>query len=83
MGFCKLTFNDQNPNIVVKATAQPWGTTWNQIEPLVAAGRAPDVAVVNEDQVTRFIARGALEEITGRIHGRVFASQEMLRTLQS
>lgn len=58
------SFNDANPNIVVKATAQPWGTTWNQIEPLVASGRAPDVAVINEDQVTRFIARGALDVMT-------------------
>lgn len=58
------SFNDANQNIVVKATGQPWGTTWNQIEPLVAAGRAPDVAVINEDQVTRFIARGALTEMT-------------------
>ena len=58
------SFNDQNPNIVVKATAQPWGTTWNQIVPLVASGRAPDVAVINEDQVTRFIALGALDEMT-------------------
>ena len=57
-------FNDTHPNITVKATAQPWGTTWNQLEPLVASGRAPDVAVVNEDQITRFIARGALTEIT-------------------
>ncbi|MDX2003668.1 MAG: ABC transporter substrate-binding protein [Meiothermus sp.] len=56
-------FNDANPNIVVKATAQPWGTTWNQLEPLVASGRAPDVVVVNEDQITRFIARGALTPI--------------------
>ena len=58
------SFNDAHPNITVKATAQPWGTTWNQLEPLVASGRAPDVAVVNEDQITRFIARGALSEIT-------------------
>jgi multiple sugar transport system substrate-binding protein len=57
-------FNDAKPNIVVKATAQPWGTTWNQIEPLVAGGRAPDIAVINEDQITRFIARDALDEMT-------------------
>ena len=57
-------FNDSHPNIAVRANAQPWGTTWNQLEPLVASGRAPDVVVVNEDQITRFIARGALSEIT-------------------
>ncbi len=81
------SFNDANQNIVVKATAQPWGTTWNQIEPLVAAGRAPDVAVINEDQVTRFIARGALTEMTasmlrtagidkGRFYAPLFATSD-------
>jgi multiple sugar transport system substrate-binding protein len=58
------SFNDAHPNIVVKATGQPWGTTWNQIEPLVASGKAPDVAVINEDQITRFVARGALDELS-------------------
>ncbi len=57
-------FNDAHPNVVVKATGQPWGTTWNQIEPLVAGGKAPDIAVINEDQITRFIARGALDELS-------------------
>lgn len=61
-------FNDTHPNIVVKATAQPWGTTWNQLEQLVASGRAPDVVVVNEDQITRFIARGALTPITPEMY---------------
>lgn len=61
-------FNQANPNIVVRATAQPWGTTWGQLEQLVAAGRAPDVVVVNEDQITRFIARGALTPITSAMY---------------
>lgn len=61
-------FNETHPNIVVKATAQPWGTTWNQLEPLVASGRAPDVVVVNEDQITRFIARGVLTPITPQMY---------------
>jgi multiple sugar transport system substrate-binding protein len=57
-------FNQANPNIVVRAQAQPWGTTWQQLAPLVASGRAPDVVVINEDQVTGFIARRALTELT-------------------
>ncbi|HEU4740249.1 MAG TPA: ABC transporter substrate-binding protein [Meiothermus sp.] len=61
-------FNDAHPNIVVKATAQPWGTTWSQLENLVGSGRAPDVVVVNEDQITRFIARGALTPITPEMY---------------
>lgn len=57
-------FNETHPNIVVRAINQPWATTWQQLGPLVAAGRGPDVVVVNEDVVTGFIARGALEELT-------------------
>jgi multiple sugar transport system substrate-binding protein len=53
-------FTDAHPNISVKANAQPWGTTWQQLGPLVASGRAPDVVVINEDQITGFAARGAL-----------------------
>ncbi len=81
------SFNDAHPNILVKATGQPWGTTWNQIEPLVASGKAPDVAVINEDQITRFIARGALDELTtamqktagldkSRFYGPLFATAD-------
>ena len=57
-------FNDTHPNIVVKAQAQPWGTIWQQLAPLVASGRAPDVVVINEDQITGFIARRAVTELT-------------------
>ncbi len=58
-------FNDTHENIVVKATAQPWGTTWQQLGPLVASGRSPDVVVINEDQITSFAARNALSKLTG------------------
>jgi multiple sugar transport system substrate-binding protein len=57
-------FNAQNPDIVVQAEAIPWGNIWQQLEPSVAAGRAPDVVAVNEDVVTGFILRGALAEMT-------------------
>jgi multiple sugar transport system substrate-binding protein len=57
-------FNAQNPDIVVRAEAIPWGNIWQQLEPSVAAGRAPDVVAVNEDVVTGFILRGALAEMT-------------------
>lgn len=57
-------FNESHPNIAVRAQAQPWGTTWQQLAALVASGRAPDVVVINEDQVTGFAARNALTELT-------------------
>ncbi|GBF06742.1 family 1 extracellular solute-binding protein [Deinococcus aerius] len=57
-------FNSAHPNIQVRAQAQPWGTTWQQLPSLVASGRAPDVVVINEDQITQFIARGAVSPLT-------------------
>jgi len=57
-------FNATHPDIVVRAEAIPWGNLWQQLEPSVAAGRAPDVVAVNEDVVTGFILRGALAEMT-------------------
>lgn len=57
-------FNAAHPNIQVRAQAQPWGTTWQQLPSLVASGRAPDVVVINEDQITNFIARGAISPLT-------------------
>lgn len=57
-------FNAAHPDIVVRGEAIPWGNIWQQLEPSVAAGRAPDVVAVNEDVVTGFILRGALAEMT-------------------
>lgn len=57
-------FNETHPNIEVKAQAIPWGNLFQQLEPAVAAGRAPEVAVLNEDVITRFIARGVVQELT-------------------
>lgn len=57
-------FNETHPGIEVNAQAIPWGTLFQQLAPAVAAGRAPDVVVLNEDVITAFIARGALMELT-------------------
>ncbi len=57
-------FNSSQTGIVVKTQSQPWGTTWQQLAPLVASGKAPDIVAINEDQVTGFAARGALTELT-------------------
>ena len=57
-------FNASHPEIEVTAQAIPWGNLFQQVEPSVAAGRAPDVIAVNEDVITGFIMRGALAEIS-------------------
>ncbi|MFC4639124.1 ABC transporter substrate-binding protein [Deinococcus hohokamensis] len=57
-------FNETHPTIQIRAQAQPWATTWQQLPSLVASGRAPDIAVINEDQITGFIARGAVSPLT-------------------
>ena len=57
-------FNASHPNIEVRGQAQPWGTTWQQLPSLVASGRSPDVVVINEDQITGFVARGAVSPLT-------------------
>jgi multiple sugar transport system substrate-binding protein len=57
-------FNAAHPDIEVKAEPIPWGNLFQQIEPSVAAGRAPHVVALNEDVITGFILRGALQELT-------------------
>ena len=59
-------FNETHPDIEVTAQAIPWGNLFQQIEPSVAAGRAPDVVAVNEDVITGFIMRGALAPISAQ-----------------
>lgn len=56
-------YNDSHPNVQVRGQAQPWGTTWQQLPALVASGKAPDVVVINEDQITNFVARGAVSPL--------------------
>jgi multiple sugar transport system substrate-binding protein len=58
------TFNDSHPNIVVKATATPWGGIFDNLETQVKAGRAADVIAANEDVISRFAARGLLTPIS-------------------
>jgi multiple sugar transport system substrate-binding protein len=57
-------FNESQSDIVVTAQAIPWGELFQQIEPSVAAGQAPDIVALNEDVITSFILRGAIQEIT-------------------
>ncbi len=57
-------FNELHPDIQVSGEPIPWGNLFQQIEPAVAAGRAPDVMALNEDVITGFILRGAVAEMT-------------------
>lgn len=57
-------FNASQSEIVVTAQAIPWGELFQQIEPSVAAGQAPDIVALNEDVITSFILRGAIQEMT-------------------
>ena len=57
-------FNATHPDIVVTAEPIPWGNLFQQLEPAVAAGQAPDVVALNEDVITGFILRGAVAEMT-------------------
>lgn len=57
-------FNASHPDVEVKAQAIPWGNLFQQLEPAVAAGKAPDVVGLNEDVITNFILRGAVQEMT-------------------
>lgn len=57
-------FNAAHPDIVVTGEPIPWGNLWQQLEPAVAAGQAPDVVALNEDVITGFILRGAVAPMT-------------------
>ena len=57
-------FNATHPDIHVTAQAIAWGPLFQQLEPAVAAGQAPDVVALNEDVITGFILRGAVAEMT-------------------
>ena len=57
-------FNASHPNIVVKGSAVAWASTWQQLGPLVSAGKAPDVLAMTEDVIKKFSLRNALTVLT-------------------
>lgn len=57
-------FNQSHPNITVEAQAVPWGDTFSTLAERVAAGQAPDLVAVTEDQIGYFMALGALQDLT-------------------
>lgn len=57
-------FNASHPNIVVKGSAVAWANTWQQLGPLVSAGKAPDVLAMTEDVIKKFSLRNALTPLT-------------------
>lgn len=63
------TFNQSHPNIAVEAQAAPWGDTFSTLAERVAAGQAPDLVAVTEDQIGYFMALGALQDLTDEAAG--------------
>jgi multiple sugar transport system substrate-binding protein len=61
------TFNQSHPNIAIEASAVPWGDTFSTLAERVAAGQAPDLVAVTEDQIGYFMASGALQDLTNDI----------------
>jgi multiple sugar transport system substrate-binding protein len=61
------TFNQSHANIAIEATAVPWGDTFSTLAERVAAGQAPDLVAVTEDQIGFFMANGALQDLTDDI----------------
>ena len=61
------TFNQSHPNIAIEASAVPWGDTFSTLAERVAAGQAPDLVAVTEDQIGYFMASGALQDLTDDI----------------
>ena len=61
------TFNQSHPNITIEASAVPWGDTFSTLAERVAAGQAPDLVAVTEDQIGYFMAAGALQDLTDDI----------------
>jgi multiple sugar transport system substrate-binding protein len=61
------TFNQSHPNIAIEASAVPWGDTFSTLAERVAAGQAPDLVAVTEDQIGFFMANGALQDLTDDI----------------
>jgi multiple sugar transport system substrate-binding protein len=57
-------FNETHPNIEVRYQGQDWGTTAQQLLPLVSAGKAPDVVAWLSWDIAQFISKGAMSEIT-------------------
>jgi multiple sugar transport system substrate-binding protein len=61
------TFNQSHQNIAIEASAVPWGDTFSTLAERVAAGQAPDLVAVTEDQIGFFMANGALQDLTDDI----------------
>ncbi|MBA2718663.1 MAG: ABC transporter substrate-binding protein [Chloroflexi bacterium] len=61
------TFKQSHPNIAIEASAVPWGDTFATLAERAAAGQAPDLVAVTEDQIGYFMASGALQDLTDDI----------------
>ncbi len=60
-------FEAENPGITVEAENIPWNSYYDQLYTAIAAGDAPDAAMVKVNALPRLVEMGALEPIDDRL----------------
>ena len=56
-------FSQANPNIDVKLNIQPAAQYWDKLQTQYAAGQAPDISLINADQVVPGASRGMFVDL--------------------
>jgi N,N'-diacetylchitobiose transport system substrate-binding protein len=59
------TFEAQHPDTVVKVEIQTWGDHLTKLDAALAGGRAPDVIELGNTETTKYMAAGALANLSG------------------
>lgn len=58
------TFENQHPDVNVKVEIQTWGDHLTKLDAALAGGRAPDVVELGNTEATKYMAAGALANLT-------------------
>ena len=58
------TFEAQHPGVTVKVEIQTWGDHLTKLDAALAGGRAPDVVELGNTETTKYMAAGALANLT-------------------
>jgi N,N'-diacetylchitobiose transport system substrate-binding protein len=59
------TFESQHPGVSVKVEIQTWADHLTKLDAALAGGRAPDVVELGNTETTKYMAAGALANLTG------------------
>ena len=59
------TFEAQHPDVNVKVEIQTWGDHLTKLDAALAGGRAPDVVELGNTETTKYMAAGALANLSG------------------